>query len=266
MFGLLRNYRRRRVLATRAIDNALWEDVFGSLPALAVLDAESRERLRRLSLLFILEKSIEAAQGLVLDEAMRLRIALLACRPILQLGLDSYTGFVSVVVHPDEFVARDREHEDEHGIVHIGDEVMSGESWDCGPVVLAWEEVRASGQGEGFDVVAHEFAHKLDSLEGAINGMPALRASMSTAAWADAFQAAFDDLLAREGRGEETWLDPYAGESPAEFFAVCSEMFFDVPVAFRRHYPLLYTQLSLFYGQDPAGPGSVHGPQTTLIR
>lgn len=253
MFGLLRNYRRRRVLASRAIDDALWDEVTGDLPALDVLDADACNRLRRLALLFLNEKSIEAAQGLVLDDAMRLRIAVLACRPILELGLDSYAGFVSIVVHPDEFVARNREVEDEDGIVHVGDEVMSGESWEFGPIVLAWEDVLASGQGTGFDVVAHEFAHKLDLLEGAINGMPLLHGSMAEAAWAEAFEAAYEDLVAREACGEETWLDPYAGESPAEFFAVSSEMFFDVPQDFLRHYPALYAQLISFYRQDPAG-------------
>jgi len=252
MLGLLRRWRRQRILTAKTIDDALWDEVVGSLPALAALDPDALRRLRALALLFLNEKSLHGVQGLELDDAKRLRIAVLACRPILELGLDCYDGFVSIVVHPDEFVARDREHVDDDGIVHTGDEIMSGESWDEGPIVLAWQEVLASGQGDGFDVVAHEFAHKLDLLDGAINGMPALHRSMSARRWAAAFQDAYDDLVASEERGEDVWLDPYAAESPGEFFAVCSEMFFDVPCGFRRRYPDLYEELAAYYRQNPA--------------
>lgn len=253
MLGFLRGWRRRRVLATQAIDDALWDEVVADLPALTMLDDDARRRLRELALLFLAEKALHGVQGLELDDAKRLRIAVLACRPILELGLDCYAGFVSVVVHPDEFVARGREYEDDDGIVHVGDEIMSGESWEAGPVVLAWQEVLASGRGDGFDVVAHEFAHKLDLLDGAMNGVPPLPDSMSAARWARSFQAAYDELVAREARGESVWLDPYAAESPAEFFAVSTEMFFDLPREFCRHYPAVYAELAAFYRQDPAG-------------
>src|SRR5690606_39709298 len=89
------------------------------------------------------------------------------------------------------------------------------------------EDVEASGQGEGYNVVAHEFAHKLDLLDGAVNGMPPLHRDMSAAAWTDVFQAAYDDLVEQIERGEEPWIDPYAAENPGEFFAVCTELFFD---------------------------------------
>lgn len=252
MLSALRHWRRRRRLARKAIDEALWNDVLADLPALTVLDADARQRLRDLALLFLDEKSIRGVQGVMLDDAMRLRIALLACRPILELGLDCYRGFVSILVYPNAFVARDREEIDDDGIVHIGDEIMSGEAWDEGPVVLAWQDVLASGRGQGFDVVAHEFAHKLDLLDGAVNGRPPLHPGMSASAWVDVFREAYEDLLARDERGEETWLDPYAAESPAEFFAVCSEAFFDVPGELRRRYPAPYAQLAAFYRQDPA--------------
>ena len=185
--------------------------------------------MRALALLFLHEKSLEPAGGLVLDEAMRLRIAALACRPILQLGLDCYGGFVSVIVYPGEFLVRDRERVDEAGVVHTRDEILSGEAWEQGPVILAWEDVEASGRGDGYDVVAHECAHKLDLLEGDVNGLPPLPRGMRAGEWVGSFQVAYDDLVQRLDRGEEPWLDPYAAEEPAEFFAVCVEMFFDVP-------------------------------------
>lgn len=252
MFGLLRNRRRRQVLASAAISDALWSATIAASPLLARLDTESERRLRDLTLLFLHEKNFEAAGGLVLDDSMKVRIAVLACLLILELGIDSYDGFVSVIVYPDEFLVRDREYVDEDGVVHSSDDVLSGEAWEQGPVILAWKEVEASGHGDGFNVVAHEFAHKLDLLDGSFDGMPPLHAEMRAKDWIAAFQSAYEDLHARLERDEDTWLDPYAAEEPAEFFAVCSEMFFDVPEEFRAEYPALYAQLSAFYKQDPA--------------
>ena len=252
MFGLLRNRRRRQVLARTAIPDALWSAAIAATPALARLDAESTKRLRDLALLFLHEKRFEAAGGLVLGDEMKVRIAALACLPILELGIDSYSGFVSVIVYPDEFLVRDREYVDDDGVVHSSDDVLSGEAWEQGPVILAWKEIEASGQGDGYNVVAHEFAHKLDLLDGSFDGMPPLHADMRSKDWIAAFQDAYDDLCARVERDEDTWLDPYAAEEPAEFFAVCTEMFFDVPEEFQAEYPTLYAQLSAFYKQDPA--------------
>jgi MtfA peptidase len=250
--GLIRNWRRRRLLERESIPAALWDALVAELPALARLDSRSRERLRAETLVFMHERAIVPAGGLVLRDAMRVRIAALACLPVLELGLDYYDDVLSVVVHPDEFVVPDREVIDEAGVVHVGDDVLSGEAWEQGPVVLAWTDVEASGRGEGFNVVVHEFAHKLDLLDGAFDGMPPLHREMRAGAWIAAFQSAYDDLVARLDRGEETWLDPYAAEEPAEFFAVCAELFFDVPAELRAEYPALYAQLAAFFRQDPA--------------
>ena len=252
MFGLIRNRRRRRILATGSLPEAAWEAVFAAVPVLRTLDDGERRRLHDLTLLFLHEKSLEPAGGLVLDDAMRVRIAALACLPILELGLDCYEGFASVIVYPGEFVVPGREHVDEAGVVHVGDDVLSGESWDFGPVILGWEDVEASGQGEGYNVVAHEFAHKLDLLDGAVNGMPPLHRDMSASAWTEVFQAAYDELVEQIERGEEPWIDPYAAENPGEFFAVCTELFFDVPLDLQIAYPALYRQLAAYFRQDPA--------------
>jgi Mlc titration factor MtfA (ptsG expression regulator) len=204
-------------------------------------------------LVFLHEKHFEPVRGMTLDAAQSLRIAALACLPILELGMDAYRGFASVVVHPDEFIVRDREYEDEDGVVHTGDDVLSGESWEQGPVVLAWSEVEASGRGEGYNVVVHEFVHKLDMLSGEADGVPPLHSGMRVPEWVAAFDAAYEDLVAQLERGMDPWLDPYAAEDPAEFFAVCAEMFFDLPERFRQEYPDVYVQLARFFKQDPAG-------------
>ena len=140
---------------------------------------------------------------MALDEAKCVRIAAMACLPILELGFDAYAAVRSVVVHPDEFVVRDRTYEDEDGVVHTGDDVLSGEAWEQGPVVLAWSEIEESGRGEGFNVVVHEFVHKLDMLGGEADGVPPLHGDMRVPEWVAAFDAAYDDLMrpARARRG-----------------------------------------------------------------
>ena len=250
---MFRTWRRQRVLARRSIPDPLWDATVAATPAVAYLDDDARRRLRDLALLFLHEKAIEPARGMVLDDGMRVRIALLACVPILELGLDSYAAFASVIVYPDAFVVRDREYEDEDGVVHRGDDVLTGEAWEQGPVLLSWPDVEASGQGEGYNVVAHEFAHKLDMLDGAATGVPPLHAGMSLTDWQHAFDSAYDDLVACLGRGEEPWIDPYAAEDPVEFFAVMTELFFDVPADLAAACPAVYRQLVAFYRQDPAG-------------
>lgn len=245
MFFILRNWQRKRVLRKYRIDNAVWDAVVADTPVLARLTADDLHRLRELALLFLHEKAIEPASELQLDDTMRVRIAVLACLPILHLpeGLDLYDGFHSVIVYPEEFMVRDRHHVDEAGVVHTADEVLVGEAWEQGPVVLSWGDVANSGRGEGFNVVAHEFAHKLDALDGSVNGIPPLHRGMDGTDWSRVFQAAYDDLCRRVDADEETWLDPYAAENPGEFFAVATEMYFEDPLGLEAHHPEVYAQL-----------------------
>jgi Mlc titration factor MtfA (ptsG expression regulator) len=100
--------------------------------------------------------------------------------------------------------------------------------------------------------VIHEFAHKLDMRNGAANGLPPLHKNMARAQWARTFAAAYEDFCRRVDTGESTMIDPYASESPAEFFAVLSEVFFETPVLLKQCYPAVYEQMRLFYRQDPA--------------
>ena len=141
---------------------------------------------------------------------------------------------------------------DEDGVAHHVREPMSGESWLTGPVILSWADTEQADTGSGYNVVIHEFAHKLDMLNGDANGFPPLHADMSRAAWSGAFEAAYADFCERVDRRRHSRIDAYAAENPAEFFAVLSEAFFEIPVAVRGEYPEVYRQLAAFYRQDPA--------------
>jgi hypothetical protein len=254
MFEILKNWRRERVLRRSSLDEALWRAVLDRYPFTRVLSGEERARLREQVILFLNEKSIVGAGGLELSDEMRVCIAVQACMLILNLGLDYYRGWVEVIVYPDEFVA-EYEYMDEHGIVHRVEEPMSGESWLAGPVILSWADTQLRGDGHGYNVVIHEFAHKLDMLNGDANGFPPLHADMDRSEWSRVFGAAYERFNAGVRRGELPGLDPYAGENPAEFFAVTSEAFFELPDTVLAGYADVYRQLAAFYRQDPAAAG-----------
>ena len=220
------------------------------LPIVATLRDSDAEKLRGLTDSFLRTKSLEGAGGLELEEETRVVVAAQACVPILELGMDAYTGWRSVVVYPGGFVSRGTS-VDETGVEHEWEEPRSGESWFQGPVVLSWEDVAASGRLEGYNVVIHEMAHKLDMLNGDANGFPPLHAEMDGARWYRVFSDAFEDLCARVEAGEETDIDDYATEAPDEFFAVTSEYFFELPEVLRECYPMVYSELRAFYRQDP---------------
>jgi hypothetical protein len=247
-----REWRRRRVLQRHTLPQAAWQATVAALPLLGGLSVKELERLRELVTLFLHEKQVVAAGDGQLGEALRLRIAAQACLPILHLGLDYYAGWVAVIVYPDEFVP-EYEYTDEDGVVHHAREPMIGEAWERGPVILSAADAERSGEHDGVNVVIHELAHKLDMLNGAMDGLPVLHPEMRVADWARTFTAAYEHFCARLDAGEEVEIDPYAADSPAEFFAVMSEAFFEIPLVLRQAYPAVYCLLAAFYRQDPAG-------------
>jgi Mlc titration factor MtfA (ptsG expression regulator) len=180
-------------------------------------------------------------------------IALQACLPVLELGLDWYDGWVGIVVHPSDFHVRRTETGDD-GVVHEWDDQLAGESWPGGPVVLSWEALDDSGSVAegGANVVIHEFAHKLDMMSGEPDGVPPLPSRAAREHWVKVFDAEFDRFCRDIDSGKETFLDPYAAEHEAEFFAVASEAFFESPNALRRNFAPLYELFKGFYKQDPA--------------
>jgi Mlc titration factor MtfA (ptsG expression regulator) len=251
--------RLRRLLTRRPrelIKIEDWSRLCRLLPLLSRYDAADQERLRRLANAFVRTKAIEGASGLVLDDRHRALIAIQAGLPILNLGLECYRSFYSVIVYPGGFLAT-HEYVDEAGVVHVGERELSGESWEQGPVILSWEDTEQGAQGldvEG-NVVIHEFAHKLDMLNGEVNGMPPLPAEMDRREWTRSFTAAYEDFCERADSGLPLPMDEYAASDPGEFFAVASETFFVDPQALSADYPHVYRLLAQYYRQDPLDAG-----------
>jgi len=251
--GWLRDWKRKRLLEKHAVDAALWDRVAASLPFLAGLSGAEVQRLKDMAIVFLAEKELSPLTGVALTDADRLSIAIQACLPVLELGLDWYEGWVGILVYPGDFRVN-RQEMDEAGVLHEWEDELAGESWEHGPVVLSWEAVgeAVSVAEGGANVVIHEFAHKLDMRNGEADGVPPLHAGMDAALWRAVLEEAYAGFCDAVDREKETWLDPYASEAPAEFFAVASEAFFEAPNELRRRYPDLYAQFALFYRQDPA--------------
>ncbi|MEO8779837.1 MAG: M90 family metallopeptidase [Rhodanobacter sp.] len=258
MFNRIRNWRIRRLIARRPIAEGLWREALRRCAPARRLGASDQAALRVLATLFLERKSLEPVQGLHLEDADRVLLATHACIPILKLGFDWYDGWRSVIVYPNAFIPR-REQMDAAGVVHQTNAVLAGEAWGRGPVILSWADVLRTGEKPGHNVVIHEMAHKLDMLNGDANGFPPLHRRMDRHAWWQVFSSEWDRLQDERrsgaelplGSGAELPLDPYALESPAEFFAVASEQFFEAPATLRQHLPGVYRQLEQFYRQHP---------------
>lgn len=251
MMSLFRRWRRRRLLERSDLSPAHWHPVWQGVPTLPGLTNRQNAHLRELATLFLAEKAIEPVQGLVVSDAMGQYIALHACLPLVGLDIDWYRTWHAVVLYPDTFVSTFNE-QDAAGVVHRVREPRMGESWDRGPLVLSWSDALATGEYlDGYNVIVHECAHKLDALDGVANGKPPLHRDMSVQQWADVFGRAYEALCDEIDRGIEPVIDPYGSEAPEEFFAVVSEAFFEVPQNLLDTYPAVYEQMRLFYRQDP---------------
>ena len=253
----------RKLRPAPAIPDAPWQATLARYPFLAERGGPDVERLRLLAAEFLRDKEFHGAHGFVITDEVALSIAAQAVLPLLHLpgGLNWYDDFVGVVVHPAEVVAP-RSVVDEAGVVHEYEEVVAGEAMEHGPVMLSWQDVLASSvtSGEGYNVVIHEFAHKIDLRDGAANGCPPLppgfggteSARAAKAAWMTVIEAAYEafrekTIVAQRFGGELPWMDDYGAESISEFFAVACEAYFVNRAQFAQEEPALLRLFDAFF-------------------
>jgi hypothetical protein len=248
MFGWLRRP------PVRAIPEPLWQATLARYPFLAARPAAELEALRDLAARFLAGKEFHGANGLAITDGMALAIAAQAVLPVLHLGLTWYDDFVGIVVHPGEVLAR-RTVTDESGIVHHYDEVLAGEAMEQGPVMLSWQDVEGAGATaeQGYNVVIHEFIHKIDMRDGAPDGCPPLPSGAARRAWLSVMQAEYETfrekvIVADRFGGQAPWLDAYAAEAISEFFAVACEAYFVNRLRFEAEFPALVPLLDSFFG------------------
>ncbi|RYX90808.1 MAG: zinc-dependent peptidase [Comamonadaceae bacterium] len=251
------------IASPRDIPDVLWQQTLSAYPFLARRPDPDVARLRALCESFLGQKEFHGAQGLEITDEMAVAVAAQACLPVLHLpgGLSWYDDFVGLVIQPDEVVAQ-REFIDEAGVVHHYDEVLTGEAMEQGPVMLSWQDVAASGASasEGYNVVVHEFAHKIDMRDGAPDGVPPLPSGFlgtlslreAREKWLSILTPAYEGfrekvIIAERFGGEPPWLDAYGAESIDEFFAVACEGYFVNREAFSREFAELLTLLDAFF-------------------
>ncbi|MDB5859019.1 MAG: hypothetical protein JWQ76_2708 [Ramlibacter sp.] len=240
---MFRWLRRRR--SAPALPDALWERTLRAYPFLAGRSAEERARLRTLAAQFLRDKEFHGTDGLVITDDIALAIAAQAVLPVLHLGLHWYDDFVGIVVHRDEVVAR-RTVTDETGVVHDYDEVLAGEAMEGGPVMLNWHDVAQAGASAeaGFNLVIHEFVHKIDMRDGAPDGCPPLPTRQARQRWLAVLEPQYAQfreqvIVAERFGGAAPWLDPYGASNIAEFFAVACEAYFVNRERFTAEFPRL---------------------------
>ena len=228
-----------------------WAAVRGQLPWLRALDAERDARLAGLAAQFLHHKTITPVGELTLDDTQRTLLAAACCLPLLEVGASGLRGWSQLIVYPEAFRVN-RTHVDAAGVLHAWEDELIGEAWDSGPLILSWADVLADCEepNAGFCVAVHEMAHKLDVLDGELDGTPLLPGPWQRG-WARDFQAAYDAFVDRVDRGRDTDIDPYAAESPEEFFAVASEYHFSDPRLLRAQMPKVAAHLERFYGPSP---------------
>ncbi|MFM9901522.1 MAG: zinc-dependent peptidase [Polaromonas sp.] len=217
------------------IPSNLWLATLSTHSFLKALSAPERIQLKKLSEAFLDHKEFSGAHGLQVTDEMAVAIAAQACLPLLHMGKAGarlYDDFTGIVVHPGAMLAR-RSMTDAAGVVHHYTEVLAGESMSGGPVTLSWDDVATADNSadRGYNVVIHEFIHKIDMRNGTPNGCPPLPSRIAKAQWQQVMQTNFDRFkervaMAERFGGEVPWLDAYGATAPAEFFAVASEAYF----------------------------------------
>lgn len=249
--NLIKNYLIKRILRNHTIAFNEWHDVIARIPVLNGLSSVEKARLRKLSTLFLYKKTIVGANNLDITSAMKITIAAQACLQILNLGINAFNGWVEIIIYPGAFRVN-HTISDANGLVHRQNHNLSGEAWERGPLILSWDDVKHESYSlqPGHNVIIHEFAHKLDMLNGRANGMPPLHPNMPIEAWTQTLSQAYELLNQKIDNFQHSTINPYASTNPGEFFAVISEYFFTAPDTLLQYCPDVYDQLKQYYRQD----------------
>jgi Mlc titration factor MtfA (ptsG expression regulator) len=255
MLGWFRERHRKKL--AEAVFPPEWEEIVRrNVAHYCMLEEAERAHLRSLIQVFIAEKNWEGAGGLVLDDEIRVTISAQACLLLLGVPHDYYQNVESIIVYPSTVVPPQRKlgsFEIRSAPVDIEQPIL-GQAFRQGPVIIIWDAALRGGRHPeiGHNVIYHEFAHKLDMLDGTADGTPPLRDRTEYRNWVQTCSREYERLRQEAAAGKKSFLTAYAATSPAEFFAVATEQFFDRPRSMIEQAPDLYGVLREYYRQDPA--------------
>jgi len=246
-----RNYRREKLLQ-QPLSVEFISILERNVSLYQQMPTDLKEELRGYVNLFLHNMQFFGCDGLEVTDEMRVTVAGNACVLLLNRDADHFSGFSSILLYPDSYMARTVSYDGDVEIVSY--DARAGESWHRGPIVLSWADVQrgVSIDNDGSNVVLHEFAHKLDEEDGRTDGLPVLRENTDYKDWADVLTREFAAQRKRVERHRSDVLDEYGASAPAEFFAVATETFFEKGRQMKKRLPDLYEQLRKFYGVDPA--------------
>jgi Mlc titration factor MtfA (ptsG expression regulator) len=224
------------------------------VPLLRRLPANLRRDLEGQVRVFLAEKRFIGCAGLAVTDEMRLVIAAQACLLVLGRRGDHFPKVRDILVYPAAFVVERVQPAGLPGLMQEERSARSGESWTHGQVVISWQDALAGAANpdDGQNVVIHEFAHQLDQWKGYANGAPWLGRRDRYPRWSNVLHHEYARLRHAAALGEPALLNFYGTTSPAEFFAVASEAFFERGPEMAGHHPALYGELRNLYRVDPA--------------
>ena len=262
MFHWLTDRHRKKL--TKAPFPSLWEDIIRrNVAHYCMLEDAQRAHLRALIQVFIAEKNWEGAGGLKLTDEIRVTISAQACLLLLGLPHNYYRNVDSIIVYPSTVVPPQRKpgfFENRLAPVELEHPII-GQAFQQGPVIIIWDAALRGGRHpeSGHNVIYHEFAHKLDMLDGAADGTPPLPDRAEYRDWVRICSREYLRLKHDTEKGNKTFLDAYGATNEAEFFAVATEQFFDQPRLMIEQAPDLYRVLREYYRQDPSQRVSRNG-------
>jgi Mlc titration factor MtfA (ptsG expression regulator) len=253
-FKIKRDIRRRRLFNTPLPHE--WEEIIKkNVKLYNRLPDELKNQLHGLVNIFVAEKNFEGCGGLEITEQIKVTIAAQACILLLNRKTNCFSKLKTILVYPHTYVAK---RFSSGGVIEVqGRSVRLGESWQNGPVVLAWDSVIGGAVNitDGKNVVLHEFSHQLDQEDGIADGAPILASRSSYATWAQVLGAEYENLQKKAKRFRKSVIHRYGATNPPEFFAVATETFFEKPGQLKKKHPELYDALSDYYKMDPAAWG-----------
>jgi hypothetical protein len=220
-----------------------------NMPLYNRLPDSLKEELHGLVNIFLAEKKFEGCSGLTITDEIKVTIAAQACMLLLNRKTSYFKKLRTILVYPQTYVARTKS---SNGVITVdGRSVRLGESWQNGPVVLAWDSVTGGTMNvaDAKNVVLHEFAHQLDQEDGTADGAPILEHRSRYLTWARVLSEEYKAL--RKKRGRRSVIGHYGATNPAEFFAVATETFFEKPKQMKKKHPELYDELKSYYKLDP---------------
>jgi len=247
-----RKQRQRQHITAQPFPTAWRAILKARFPYFKAMPTDLQLQLKKHIQVFNAEKQFVGCSGFIINDEVKVTIAAQACLLLLNRQTDYYPKLKQILVYPAAFIV-EQNRTDIAGVQSSQRNVLLGESWEYGKVVLSWHSTLegAADPFDGSNVVIHEFAHQLDQEDGTANGAPPLTDITAYRSWSQTLGEEFKQLQHCAAHHKPSLFNYYGATNPAEFFAVISETFFERPADFYQQHQKLYQELSQFYHLDP---------------